>query len=92
MKKGKILWALLLWGVLSLLFPRTAQASEALYETFTLDVWGNAVPSPDGYVPVRSVSGSQIGCGDFNNGADLFYNAARREIYVVDAGDRKSVV
>ncbi|MCI8462821.1 MAG: hypothetical protein HFG25_07780 [Lachnospiraceae bacterium] len=92
MKKGKILWALLLWGVLSLLFPRTAQASEALYETFTLDVWGNAVPSPDGYVPVRSVSGSQIGCGDFNNGADLFYNAARREIYVVDAGNARILV
>lgn len=93
MNMGKKVSVLLLWGMLlSLLFPRTVLASEAPYETFTLDVWGNAVPSPNGYVPVRSISGSQIGCGDFNNGADLFYNAARNMIYVVDAGNARILV
>lgn len=93
MKKGMRVLALLLCGVCMLWLPaQVVQASEGPYQTYIFDRWRNAVPLPNGYVPVRSVSGSQIGCGDFNNGADLFYSRARDEIYVVDAGNARIVV
>lgn len=93
MKKGKRILALLLCGVWMALLPaQTALASEGPYQTYLFDRWSDSVPLPNGYVPVRSVSGSQIGCGDFNNGADLFYSRERDEIYVVDAGNARIVV
>lgn len=93
MKKGMRVLALLLCGIWMLCLPaQTALASEGPYQTYLFDRWSNPVPLPNGYVPVRSVSGSQIGCGDFNNGADLFYSKARDEIYVADAGNARIVV
>lgn len=93
MKKGMRVLALLLCGICMVLLPaQTARASEGPYQTYLYDRWRNPVPLPNGYVPVRSVSGAQIGCGDFNNGADLFYSQERDEIYVVDAGNARIVV
>lgn len=93
MKKGMRVLALLLCGICMALLPaQTALASEGPYQTYLYDRWRNPMPLPNGYVPVRSVSGAQIGCGDFNNGADLFYSRERDEIYVVDAGNARIVV
>lgn len=93
MKKGMRVLALLLCGICMALLPaQTARASEGPYQPYIFDRWDNALPLPNGYIPSRSVSGSQIGCGDFNNGADLFYSKARDEIYVVDAGNARIVV
>lgn len=73
--------------------PATAQASsEAPYETYTYDKWGNAVPSPNAYIPTRSFSGSQLGCGPFNAPRDLFYSEACRQVYVADTKNNRIVI
>ena len=48
-------------------------AYEVPYQSFTYDKWGNAVPAPNGYFPERSIRGKDLGYGDFNAAADLFY-------------------
>ena len=67
-------------------------AYEAPYQSYTYDKWGNAVPAPNGYVPERSVRGSDLGHTDFRSPADLFYYEDGGEIYVADAGNNRIVV
>lgn len=69
-----------------------AQAAETPYKTYDQDKWGNASAAPSGYIPTRSLGGSQLGCGDFSNPQDLFYCAARGEVYVVDSGNARILV
>lgn len=94
MKKAIKIIVLLLCGILLFqAMPVTAFASsEAPYQSVTDDKWGNAAPSPNGYLPTRSIGGAQLGCGSFSNAADLFYSAARHEVYVVDSGNQRIVV
>lgn len=95
MKKKTIrLLGLLLCLILTLqLAPVSAWAgSEAPYETYTNDKWGNAVLSPNGYLPVESLDGVKLGCGGFSNASDMFYNDARGELYIVDSGNKRIVV
>ncbi|MDR1533042.1 MAG: hypothetical protein LBS62_12840 [Clostridiales bacterium] len=52
---------------------------ETPYATYNVDKWGNAVPSPNGYLPVRAVTG-------FSDPQDLFYDADTAEIFLADSG------
>ena len=54
--------------------------------------WGNAVPAPNGYFPERSIRGKDLGYGDFNAAADLFYYEEGQELYVADSGNNRIVV
>ncbi|MGB4472551.1 MAG: gluconolactonase, partial [Limnochordia bacterium] len=42
-------------------------ANAALYPSYVYNYWGMAVPIPDPYVPVRTVSGMDLGVGEFRN-------------------------
>jgi tetratricopeptide (TPR) repeat protein len=53
--------------------------TETPYNTYNVDRWGNAVPSPNGYLPVRAVTG-------FDDPQDLFYDEPRGEIYIASGG------
>lgn len=90
----KKLTTLLLALVLVLgIFPVTASASsEVPYQTYTFDKWGNTTPSPNGYLPTRSIGGAQLGCGNFSDAMDLFYSQERQELYVVDSGNARIIV
>lgn len=68
------------------------QAAEVPYQSFTYDKWGKATPAPNGYLPVRNLTGNELGCGDFNGAMDLFYSKERGEIYVSDTGNGRIVV
>ena len=75
------------------IFPVTASASaEVPYQTYTFDKWGNTTPSPNGYLPTRSIGGAQLGCGNFSDAMDLFYSEERGEMYVVDSGNARIIV
>lgn len=93
MKKGKKLTIGLLCGIVFFLtFSNKVYAEEAPWQSYTPDKWHNTIPAPNGYLPSRSISGAQIGCGDFKSAADMFYCAARKEIYIVDSGNARIIV
>ncbi len=78
--------------LLPLLAAPTQAASEVPYQTYTYDKWNNAVPSPNGYLPARSIGGAQLGCGNFNNPADMFYSEALQKVFVCDSGNGRILV
>lgn len=85
--------SILLLAVLLLMPALTfAEDSEVPYQTYTYDKWGNPTPTPNAYLPTRSIGGAQLGCGNFNGAQDLFYSAARHELYVVDSGNARILV
>lgn len=65
-------------------------ASAALYKSYVFDAWGEAVPIPDPYVPVRVIFGSNIGVGEFKNPMDIVV-APDQTLYVVDTGNNRIV-
>lgn len=75
---GAIASATLLTGTL------TAFADEP-YAGYSYDWWGDTVPSQNGYVVDRVVSGQDIGCGDLTLPEDMFF-ADDEKLYITDSG------
>lgn len=67
----------------------TAFADEP-YSGYCYDRWGDAVPSQNGYVVDRVVSGRDIGCGDLTSPSDLFF-AEDEKLYIADSGYAGSI-
>jgi len=70
----------------------SAKTDEVPYQTYTYDRWGNANPAPNGYLPYRSIKGSDYGLDEFLSPEDLFYCRERGEVYIVDTGRQRIVV
>lgn len=51
---------------------------------------GEAVPSKDGYRAVCSISGNELGCGEFNGPSDIFCDT-RGNFYIADTGNNRIV-
>lgn len=92
MKRLKIIAILLLSALLFVPAAAFAEDSEVPYQTYTYDKWGNPTPTPNAYLPTRSIGGAQLGCGNFNGAQDLFYNEALHELYIVDSGNARVLV
>lgn len=88
----RILPPLLALLLLALPLLSGAEDSEVPYQTYTYDKWSNPTPTPNSYLPTRSIGGAQLGCGSFNGAQDLFYNEARHELYVADSGNARVLV
>jgi len=99
-KRGtNMIWKRLLIGILAIglafLSPAarvSASGSEVPYQTYTYDKWGNATPSPNGYIPEKAIRGTGMGTSDFSDPQDLFYCEGRHEIYIVDTGNQRILV
>jgi len=61
------------------------------YEVYNYDKWEEAIPSQAGYMAVRSVSGKDLGIGDFSELSDIFRDALNR-FFVVDTKNNRIVV
>lgn len=55
------------------------------YTGYNYDWWGDPVPSQNGYVVDKVVSGLDIGCGQFTNPADLYFDD-NENLYIADSG------
>ncbi|MDE7362071.1 MAG: hypothetical protein K2N38_09080 [Oscillospiraceae bacterium] len=55
------------------------------YMGYNYDWWGDPVPSQNGYVVDRVVSGKDIGCGDLSSPADIFFDD-NGCLYIADSG------
>lgn len=67
----------------------TAFADEP-YSGYSYDWWGDTVPSQNGYVVDKVVSGQDIGCGDLTSPADIFF-ADDEKLYIADSGFAGSI-
>lgn len=85
---------LLVVAVASLLFvhaaPVPAFASSTPYESYNYNYWEEAVPAPAAYIPGRTISGSDLGIGEFLEPADMVV-AGSGLIYIVDSGNGRIV-
>ncbi|MCM1165420.1 MAG: hypothetical protein NC299_03655 [Lachnospiraceae bacterium] len=55
------------------------------YTGYNYDWWGDPVPSQNGYVVDRVVSGIDIGCGQMTNPVDIFFDD-NDMLYIADSG------
>lgn len=64
--------------------------SASMYQSYVYDAWGQAVPTPYPYVPVKVIYGDDLGIGNFRNAQDLFA-ATDNTLYIVDSGNNRIV-
>ncbi len=74
----------------SMLTGLTAAADEH-YDVYNYDRWEEAIPSQAGYMATRSVSGDDLGIGDFSEPSDLFRDT-EDQLYIVDTKNNRIVV
>ncbi|WP_334075074.1 NHL repeat-containing protein [Paenibacillus sp. A14] len=73
--------------------PPAAPVSEpapAPYESYNYNYWEEATPMPAAYLPGRSITGKELGVGDFAEPADM-HIAASGALYVLDTGNQRIV-
>lgn len=85
-------WLLMIAVVSLLTFhsQTTASATSAPYESYNYNYWEEAVPSPAPYLPSRSISGADLGIGDFVEPSDM-YVTDNGLVYILDSGNHRIV-
>ncbi|EHB62282.1 MULTISPECIES: hypothetical protein [Paenibacillus] len=76
-------------SLLTVLIPGTAAAS-APYESYNYNYWEEATPAPAPYLPVRSVTGTELGIGEFADPGDMHVSGSGH-VYVLDSGNGRIV-
>lgn len=67
-----------------------ASAQVVPYSSYTYDYWGVQIPAPHAYVPVRAISGNDIGVGALKGPQDIFATKSG-DIYIVDSGNHRII-
>lgn len=65
-------------------------AASAPYESYNYNYWREAVPSPAPYLPSRSISGTDLGIGDFVEPNDMYVTDSGL-VYILDSGNNRIV-
>ncbi|MBQ4465084.1 MAG: hypothetical protein II916_03895, partial [Oscillospiraceae bacterium] len=68
-----------------------AASAEEHYDVYNYDRWEEAIPSQAGYLAARSVSGDDLGIGNFSEPSDLFRDAYD-QFFIVDTKNNRIVV
>lgn len=66
-------------------------SAEAHYDVYNYDRWAEPIPSQAGYAAIRSVSGSDLGVGDFSGPRDIFRDAQDRFL-IADTKNHRIVI
>lgn len=82
-----------LLAIVCMLFPNTvfAAGQTSTYTTYTFDVNGYAVNSPDAYQFVEEYDGRTLGIDELNKPSDIHVDS-QGQIYIVDKGNNRIVV
>ena len=65
--------------------------AEEHYDVYNYDRWEEAIPSQAGYLAARSVSGQDLGVGDFSEPSDIFRDAYD-QFFIADSKNNRIVV
>ena len=91
-QKLKKLVVIALAGIMTAAFSASlAVSAEEHYDVYNYDRWNEAIPSQAGYLASHSVSGQDLGIGDFSAPSDIFRDAYDR-FFIVDTGNHRIVV
>lgn len=91
MVKKIVVW-LFVAGMMCTAFSAMAEVPVDLpYEGYGYNTWGEAVPYPNSYKVVKTISGEDLGCGDLNE-PDKLYVDGNRRIYLSDTGNARILV
>lgn len=69
----------------------TMIVADTSYQSYNFDYWGDVIPSPISYEPIRSIKGSEFGIGEFKDPNDMFI-AEDGKIYILDSGNSRIVI
>lgn len=85
-------WVLSVLAVVFVIAGVAPQASalSAPYESYTYNYYGDAVPLQAPYLPDRTVTGQDLGAGDFRNPNDLFVTEDGH-VYILDSGNNRII-
>lgn len=83
----KITAFILAVGVLVL--STSAAVSAAMYKSYVYDAWGEAVPTPEPYLPMKMIFGEDLGVGSLKSPQDLV--VAGDSLYIVDASNNRII-
>ncbi len=79
-------------GMMTAVFSMNlAVSAEEHYDVYNYDRWSEAIPSQAGYLASHSVSGLDLGIGDFSKPSDIFRDAYD-QFFIVDTGNNRIVV
>lgn len=87
-RRGLLIVSLALVIQIIILFPLHVNA--ALYKSYVFNAWGEAVPTPEPYIPVKVIYGMDLGIGNFRNAQDIFA-APDNTLYIVDSGNNRII-
>lgn len=73
-----------------MLIVNPLDADAALYKSYVFDYWGEAVPTPEPYLPTRVIYGSDLNVGNFRSAQDIFV-APDNTLYIVDSGNNRII-
>lgn len=65
-------------------------SADAPYEAYTYNYYRDAVPLPAPFLPERSVSGKDLGTGDFKDPNDM-YVTEDGNVYILDSGNNRII-
>lgn len=69
----------------------TAVAAKEHYDVYNYDRWAEAIPSQAGYLATKTVSGDDLGIGNFSEPSDIFRDAYD-QFFIVDTKNNRIVV
>ena len=87
--KHKLFFSIIVFLVIALT-PSIA-FSEATYRSYIYNSWGEAVPTPNAYLPMRFLIGSDMQVGSLDNPRDVFVEKSRNELYIADTGNDRII-
>jgi len=91
-QKWKKLVVASLAGMMTAVFSMNlAVSADEHYDVYNYDRWSEAIPSQAGYLAERSVSGEDLGIGDFAEPSDIFRDA-HDQLLIVDTKNNRIVI
>ena len=70
----------------------SAVSADEAYNGYNYNWWNDTVPSQNGYIVDRVVTGVDIGVGAFNTPNDIFIDQDTGKIYIVDTNNNRIVI